>query len=72
MASVGTRPKTVLQCLAAILLFANICVAQPATNFGLTLNGPAKILTGPDGGFEALWLTPAEIGQAGSAFTTNK
>jgi hypothetical protein len=36
----------------------------------LTLNGSAKIVTGPNGN-SVLWLTPAEESQAGSAFTTN-
>jgi hypothetical protein len=36
----------------------------------LTLNGSAKIVTGPQGG-SVLWLTPAQQLQAGSAFTTD-
>src|ERR1035438_3618061 len=36
----------------------------------LTLNGSAKILTGPGGG-PVILLTPAQQGQAGSAFTTS-
>src|SRR5579871_2614368 len=57
--------------LAMVLLYATVCGAQTTTNTpALTLNGSAKLLSGPHGG-SALWLTPAMEGQAGSAFTSS-
>jgi hypothetical protein len=66
-----TQPKIAVGVLAVTLSFAAIAAAQTATDTtALTLNGSAKLLTGPHGG-SALLLTPAPEGQAGSAFTTN-
>jgi hypothetical protein len=44
--------------------------SNSAATTDLTLNGSAKILTGPNGG-SVLWLTPAGGSSPGSAFTTN-
>jgi hypothetical protein len=57
---------------AATLLFGSLAAAQgTASTTALTLNGSARILTGPHGG-SVILLTPAQTFQAGSAFTTNR
>jgi hypothetical protein len=72
MFSAKTQSQSILQALAAMLLFANMAAAQTATDrAALTFNGSAKLLTGPKG-VSVLWLTPAQIGQAGSVFTTDR
>jgi hypothetical protein len=54
-----------------MLLFATMAAAQTAVDTtALTFNGSAKHLAVPCGG-SALWLTPAQVNQAGSAFTTH-
>jgi hypothetical protein len=61
-------------CLLAIPTFgvtAAMAFSDPAASTALTVNGSAKILTGPNGG-SLLWLTPAQQNQAGSVFTTNR
>lgn len=71
MPSLRTQSKTVLNALAAMLLAASVAAAQVANSATvLTLNGSARILTGPNGG-TALLLTTAQQSEAGSAFTTN-
>jgi hypothetical protein len=63
--------ETILHALAALLLSTNIAAAQTAMNTAaLTFNGSAKALTGPKG-HSVLWLTPAQVDQAGSVFTTD-
>ena len=59
-------------CIEAFFSVAACLLSIPAfgANGDLTLNGSAKIVTGPNGN-SVLWLTPAEESQAGSAFTTN-
>jgi hypothetical protein len=60
-------------CLLSIPTFGvttALAFSDPAAARGLTFNGSAKTLTGPNGG-SVLWLTPAEQYQAGAAFTTN-
>jgi hypothetical protein len=70
--SLGKQSKTILPPLAMMLLFANMAAAQTAVNTAaLTFNGSAKLLTGPQGG-SVLWLTPAQVDQAGSVFTTDR
>ena len=65
------QSKTFPHALATMLLLAPLAAAQVATSATeLTLNGSARILTGPNGG-SAILLTPAQASQAGSAFTTN-
>jgi hypothetical protein len=72
MSSFATQPKTILQALVATLALASIAAAQNATSTAaLTLNGSATLTTGPHS-IPVLWLTPAQQGQAGSAFTTNR
>ncbi len=60
----GTR-RYILQAVVACLLGIPAFGAPGA----LTLNGSAKVVTGPHGN-SVLWLTPAAESQAGSAFTT--
>ena len=59
-------PRYALPAVAACLLSIQ---AFGATS-GLTVNGSAKIFTGPGGG-PVILLTPAQQSQAGSVFTTN-
>ncbi|MGA2737204.1 MAG: L-type lectin-domain containing protein [Bryobacteraceae bacterium] len=54
--------------LAAVACLLSVPVFGATSD--LTLNGSAKIVTGPQGA-PVLWLTPAQQSQAGSAFTTN-
>jgi len=71
MNSLRTQPQLILRAAAAALLYAAVSSAQvPAATRPLALNGSAKLLTLPDGS-SALWLTPAQEYQAGSAFTSS-
>jgi hypothetical protein len=56
--------------IPACLITVSAFGATAANTTDLTLNGSAKIVTGPQGG-SVLWLTPAQQSQAGSVFTTN-
>jgi hypothetical protein len=71
MFSLGTHCKTIQHALVVMLLFAAMAAGQiePQAT-GLTFSGSAKPLIGPNGG-SVLWLTPAQGGLAGGAFTTN-
>jgi len=73
MTHLTTQFKLPLHALATALSFATMAVAQMGNfmHVPLTVNGSAKISSGPEG-FPALWLTPAQAGQAGTVFTTNK
>jgi hypothetical protein len=73
MNSARTQSQAILRAMAAMLLYAAVSSAQvPATasTRPLTLNGSAKLLTGPNG-LPGLRLTPAQQLQAGSAFTSS-
>jgi len=59
-------PRYTLPAVAACLLG----IPTFGATGDLTLNGSAKIVTGPQGA-SVLWLTPAQQSQAGSAFTTD-
>jgi hypothetical protein len=63
------EPRTPRHTLPAAVACLLSIPAFGATS-DLTLNVSAKIVTGPQGA-SVLWLTPAQEGQAGSAFTTN-
>ena len=61
-----------IACLLSIPTFGvttAMAFSDSAVTPGLTLNGAANILTGPDG-HSMLLLTPAKQSQAGTAFTT--
>ena len=62
-----THARTIFTALIALGCFSATASAQGAGD--LTLNGTAKLVTGPHGA-KTLSLTTAQIGQDGSAFTT--
>jgi hypothetical protein len=55
--------------LLSVLFGVTAAMASSGATTSLTLNGSAKLETGAQG--TVLWLTAAQEGQAGSAFTTN-